>query len=282
MDLRTVYPLDEETIMRVDREDVPRAGACTSRCEFLGIGSEVAAVIGEKAFEHLDAPIMRLAPPNHAGSVLPPLEDAFLPQVDDIAAAAEALRLVGAHHTRTSRGRGTTVAHPVTMPQLGETVIEGTIPKWLKYEGETIDRDEPLFEISTDKVDTEVPSPVAGTLVQIIVPEGETVSVGTSLAMIDDGDGSDGAVSPTAARGRGAGGGAGAGGRGAAGGTPAGERRCRPRRDAAGQALAAETGRRRAAPAGGGARQRRRRAQPDPVAARPPARGGAATSTCPR
>src|SRR5438477_7939548 len=73
------------------------------------------------------------------------------------------------------------------MPQLGETVVEGTITKWLKKEGENVDRDEPLFEISTDKVDTEVPSPVAGKVVEIKVPEGETVQVGTELAMIDTG-----------------------------------------------------------------------------------------------
>jgi pyruvate dehydrogenase E2 component (dihydrolipoamide acetyltransferase) len=73
------------------------------------------------------------------------------------------------------------------MPQLGETVVEGTITKWLKQEGETIERDEPLFEISTDKVDTEVPSPVAGKIVEIKVPEGETVSVGTELALIEGG-----------------------------------------------------------------------------------------------
>jgi pyruvate dehydrogenase E2 component (dihydrolipoyllysine-residue acetyltransferase) len=82
------------------------------------------------------------------------------------------------------------VATPITMPQLGETVVEGTITKWLKKEGEQIERDEPLFEISTDKVDTEVPSPVAGTLVEIKVQEGETVQVGTELAMIEtDGQG---------------------------------------------------------------------------------------------
>src|SRR5213592_606727 len=75
----------------------------------------------------------------------------------------------------------------VTMPQLGETVIEGTILKWLKKEGEEIGLDEPLFEISTDKVDTEVPSPLAGTVAEIKVQEGETVSVGTELAVIDDG-----------------------------------------------------------------------------------------------
>jgi pyruvate dehydrogenase E2 component (dihydrolipoamide acetyltransferase) len=79
------------------------------------------------------------------------------------------------------------VAQSVTMPQLGETVVEGTITKWLKKEGENVDRDEPLFEISTDKVDTEVPSPLAGKLVQIKVQEGETVSVGTELALIEGG-----------------------------------------------------------------------------------------------
>jgi 2-oxoglutarate dehydrogenase E2 component (dihydrolipoamide succinyltransferase) len=76
----------------------------------------------------------------------------------------------------------------IQMPQLGETIVEGTILKWLKNEGEEVARDEPLFEISTDKVDTEVPSPVAGTLTRIIVAEGETVPVGTELAEID-GDG---------------------------------------------------------------------------------------------
>ena len=66
----------------------------------------------------------------------------------------------------------------IQMPQLGETIVEGTILKWLKQEGDTIERDEPLFEISTDKVDTEVPSPVAGTVTKILVAEGETVAVG--------------------------------------------------------------------------------------------------------
>jgi pyruvate dehydrogenase E2 component (dihydrolipoamide acetyltransferase) len=79
------------------------------------------------------------------------------------------------------------VPTPVKMPQLGETVVEGTIVKWLKTEGDDVDRDEPLFEISTDKVDTEVPSPVAGTLRQIKVQEGETVSVGTEIAEIEEG-----------------------------------------------------------------------------------------------
>jgi 2-oxoglutarate dehydrogenase E2 component (dihydrolipoamide succinyltransferase) len=86
------------------------------------------------------------------------------------------------------------LASPVTLPQLGETVVEGTITKWLKQQGDKVERDEPLFEISTDKVDTEVPSPLAGTLVEIKVQEGETVGVGTEVALIDT-DGSGGGSS---------------------------------------------------------------------------------------
>ncbi len=63
----------------------------------------------------------------------------------------------------------------VTLPQLGETVTEGTITQWFKAVGDNVSADEPLFEVSTDKVDTEVPSPVAGTVAEIRVPEGETV-----------------------------------------------------------------------------------------------------------
>jgi pyruvate dehydrogenase E2 component (dihydrolipoamide acetyltransferase) len=77
----------------------------------------------------------------------------------------------------------------VTLPQLGETVTEGTITQWFKQVGDTVAADEPLFEVSTDKVDTEVPSPVAGTLTEIRVPEGETVDVGTIIAVVGDGDG---------------------------------------------------------------------------------------------
>jgi len=78
----------------------------------------------------------------------------------------------------------TTEAADVVMPQMGVSVSEGTITKWLKQEGEQIEADEPLLEISTDKVDTEVPSPASGIVTQILVPEGETVEVGTKLAVI--------------------------------------------------------------------------------------------------
>ncbi len=74
----------------------------------------------------------------------------------------------------------------VTLPQLGETVTEGTITRWMKGVGDSVERDEPLFEVSTDKVDSEVPSPAAGVLTEILVPEGETVEVGARLAVIGD------------------------------------------------------------------------------------------------
>ena len=77
----------------------------------------------------------------------------------------------------------------VTLPQLGETVTEGTITQWFKQVGDTVAADEALFEVSTDKVDTEVPSPVAGTLTEIRVQEGETVEVGTVIAVVGDGTG---------------------------------------------------------------------------------------------
>jgi pyruvate dehydrogenase E2 component (dihydrolipoamide acetyltransferase) len=86
----------------------------------------------------------------------------------------------------------------IQMPQLGETVTEGTITRWLKSVGDHVDADEPLFEVSTDKVDSEVPAPAAGTLSEILVQEGETAEVGTRLAVISDGAGA-GATTTTSA-----------------------------------------------------------------------------------
>ena len=71
------------------------------------------------------------------------------------------------------------------MPQMGESIAEGTVSKWLKQVGDTVERDEPILEISTDKVDAEIPAPSAGILVEVGVEEGETVEVGTILALID-------------------------------------------------------------------------------------------------
>src|SRR5436309_296593 len=83
----------------------------------------------------------------------------------------------------------------VTMPRLGESVTEGTVTRWLKKEGERVEVDEPLLEVSTDKVDTEIPSPAAGVLTSIKVQEDETVEVGVELAVIGD---EGGAAAPAA------------------------------------------------------------------------------------
>ena len=77
----------------------------------------------------------------------------------------------------------------VVMPQMGESIVEGTLTKWLKKQGEHVERDEPLFEISTDKVDTEIPAPTAGTLSEVLVEEGKTVAINTVVARISDGAG---------------------------------------------------------------------------------------------
>src|SRR4030095_7795829 len=82
----------------------------------------------------------------------------------------------------------------VIMPQMGESIFEGTLTRWLKKPGDTVKRDEPLFEISTDKIDSEIPSPASGTLQKVLVQEGQTVEINTVVGIIGDG-----VVAPTAA-----------------------------------------------------------------------------------
>src|ERR1700753_2149565 len=84
------------------------------------------------------------------------------------------------------RSRSQKMAFSVQMPALGESVTEGTVTRWLKQEGDTVELDEPLVEVSTDKVDTEIPSPAAGVLTKIIAQEDDTVEVGGELAVIGD------------------------------------------------------------------------------------------------
>src|SRR5690242_13250834 len=88
----------------------------------------------------------------------------------------------------------------VTMPRLGESVTEGTVTRWLKQEGERVEADEPLLEVSTDKVDTEIPSPAAGVLTRIVVGEDETAEVGSELAVIAGEGGDAGSASPAPAQ----------------------------------------------------------------------------------
>jgi pyruvate dehydrogenase E2 component (dihydrolipoamide acetyltransferase) len=87
----------------------------------------------------------------------------------------------------------------VVMPQMGESIVEGTLTKWLKKPGDHVDRDEPLFEISTDKVDTEIPSPTAGVLKEVLVEEGKTVAISTVVGRIEEGAGN-GASAPAPAK----------------------------------------------------------------------------------
>ncbi|WP_344439436.1 biotin/lipoyl-containing protein, partial [Streptomyces luteosporeus] len=91
------------------------------------------------------------------------------------------------------------MAVSVTLPALGESVSEGTVTRWLKAEGDRVEVDEPLLEVSTDKVDTEIPSPASGILAKINVAEDETVEVGAELAVIDDGSGAPAAAPAPAA-----------------------------------------------------------------------------------
>src|SRR6201994_1086865 len=92
----------------------------------------------------------------------------------------------------------------VSMPQLGESVTEGTVTRWLKKEGERVEADEPLLEVSTDKVDTEIPSPAAGVLREIAVGEDETVEVGAQLAVIEEGADASGDGAPSSGSDQGA------------------------------------------------------------------------------
>src|SRR5579875_2200560 len=110
---------------------------------------------------------------------------------DTVTPSAEATAI---RDTSASNGASAPTPAPgpgtdILMPQMGESITEGTLTKWLKKVGDTVQRDEPIFEISTDKVDAEIPSPAAGTLTEIKVPEGSTVSINTVVAVIGGGAG---------------------------------------------------------------------------------------------
>jgi 2-oxoglutarate dehydrogenase E2 component (dihydrolipoamide succinyltransferase) len=124
-----------------------------------------------------------------------PAADTVTPAAVDSPPTGESTKQTAANSSEASAGAGT----DVLMPQMGESITEGTITKWLKKVGETVERDEPIFEISTDKVDAEIPSPAAGTLTEIRVPEGSTVGINTVVAVIGGGDASKPAAAPASA-----------------------------------------------------------------------------------
>src|SRR3954471_7398819 len=126
------------------------------------------------------------AVPRAAGSGGPSLNDPAAPQMG----GSEAMPALEDPGVGVPAGD----VHEITMPKLGETVTEGTVGSWRKQVGDSVEFDDPIFEVSTDKVDSEIPSPYDGVLLEILVPEGETVPVGTPLARI----GEPGAAAPAA------------------------------------------------------------------------------------
>ncbi len=121
-----------------------------------------------------------------------PAVDSVTPAAVDSPAANEkpeepSAMLSGGAGAGAAGGGAAAPGTDVPMPQMGESITEGTITKWLKKVGDTVSRDEPIFEISTDKVDAEIPSPMAGVLSEIKVPEGSTVQVNTVVAVIGGG-----------------------------------------------------------------------------------------------
>ena len=116
-------------------------------------------------------------------------DDTVAPSTDDEAPAGESEKPAeGESSASSGESGGAASGEDVTMPALGESVTEGTVTRWLKEVGDSVEVDEPLLEVSTDKVDTEIPSPVAGTLLEIRVPEDEDAEVGSVLAVIGSGE----------------------------------------------------------------------------------------------
>jgi pyruvate dehydrogenase E2 component (dihydrolipoamide acetyltransferase) len=182
-------PLFEISTDKVDAE-IPSPAAGTLSEIKVEAGSTVqintvVAVIGEAGGAATSAPAAAPAPPKQ--------EPAKEAQKAEAPKAAPAPAAPAAPAPAASSGGGT----DVVMPQMGESIFEGTITKWLKKVGDSVQRDEPLFEISTDKVDAEIPSPAAGTLSEIKVEAGSTVQINTVVAVISGGAGK--ASAPAAA-----------------------------------------------------------------------------------
>jgi 2-oxoglutarate dehydrogenase E2 component (dihydrolipoamide succinyltransferase) len=170
-------PLVEVSTDKVDTEIPSPAAGVLQRIvvpadETVEVGAEL-AVIGDSADPPTSTPAELPQPVSPPPSAQPPPRPAAPPA--------------------PSHGSGTAV----TMPALGESVTAGTVTRWLKQVGDTVAMDEPLVEVSTDKVDTEIPSPVAGTVLEIIAAQDETVAIGATLATVGDSDGLSAAPAPS-------------------------------------------------------------------------------------
>ncbi|AQA23588.1 biotin-lipoyl like family protein [Rhodococcus sp. MTM3W5.2] len=174
-------PLLEVSTDKVDTEiPSPVAGVLTKivahEDETVEIGGEL-AVIGAAGEAAAPAPAAAPEPAAAPAPAAPPAPAAEAPAAPAPAAEAPAAPAPAAAASGT----------PISMPELGESVTEGTVTRWLKAVGDSVAVDEPLLEVSTDKVDTEIPSPVAGTLLEISAQEDDTVPVGGQLAVIGSG-----------------------------------------------------------------------------------------------
>jgi pyruvate dehydrogenase E2 component (dihydrolipoamide acetyltransferase) len=183
-------PLLEVSTDKVDTEIPSPASGVLSKIvvgedETVAVGAELAVIAGEGDSDAAAAP----APATQAAPAPAPVAAA---PVESAPAAAPA---PAAPTAPAANGGATTV---VSMPALGESVTEGTVTRWLKKVGDTVEADEALLEVSTDKVDTEIPSPASGTLIEIKVGEDETVAVGAPLAVIGSASGT-AAPAPAAA-----------------------------------------------------------------------------------
>ncbi|WP_290369414.1 biotin/lipoyl-containing protein, partial [Arthrobacter sp. Bi26] len=160
-------------------------------------------LVAEDETAEVGAPLVRIgsgdaAPAAAEAPAAAPAEEAPAAEAPAPAAeapAAPAAEAPAAAPVSAPAGEG----HDVTLPALGESVTEGTVTRWLKSVGDTVEVDEPLLEVSTDKVDTEIPSPVAGTLLEIRVNEDETAEVGSVLAVIGSGAAAPAAPAPAEA-----------------------------------------------------------------------------------
>lgn len=179
-------PLLEVSTDKVDTEiPSPTAGVLL---EIKAVEDDVVEVGGELAIvgESTEAPATAPAPVPAVSSPQPPTSAAIVEAVAPPATAVGAPEPSPAPVATTPPAPAATTgpAIPVTLPALGESVTEGTVTRWLKAVGDAVAVDEPLLEVSTDKVDTEIPSPVAGFLTEISVAEDETVEVGATLGLI--------------------------------------------------------------------------------------------------
>jgi pyruvate dehydrogenase E2 component (dihydrolipoamide acetyltransferase) len=185
-------PLLEVSTDKVDTEiPSPAAGVLTkilvAEDETVDVGAEL-AVIGGEAGGDTSAPAQQApaqqAPAQEAPVEEAPAQEAAAPAQQAEPAAAQPAAAQASADSGSAGGTGGGEGTSVTMPALGESVTEGTVTRWLKAVGDEVTVDEPLLEVSTDKVDTEIPAPVSGTLLSISVAEDETVDVGAELAVI--------------------------------------------------------------------------------------------------